>query len=436
MAQPAMARWLIWAVVGLATIAVGVWGALSLWDSTTVPSNLTLPHLQARDYFTAADLHRASSFENFLHIDAFLAQDALVLALAFYSRWGPRLVRESAAGRIGTGFLLGMLGFGVVWIAQLPFGLAAQIWEHEHGISKVDYLSWAVNDWFGLGSKFIFVCLALLIAMGFAGLTRRYWWALAAPTFVALAALATFTTPFLLPSLRPLRGQLLKADAALFARREGVPGVKVKVQNVHELTTAPNAESAGLGPTRVVVLWDTLLHGRFSRKEIDAILAHEFGHLSHDHLLKGIGWTAIFAFPLAFLIALATRRRGGIYAPTAVPTALLAYVLVQLAFLPAHNLISRHFEAEADWSSLQATHDPAAAQAMFVKLARLSRAEPSESGLVKALFEDHPAIIDRLAMIKAWEQRHPAAVPAASRPAVTPGAGSAPARSGASGRGR
>jgi STE24 endopeptidase len=389
----------------LAFVGVAVLAGLTLWDSTTVPSDLVLPHLRARDYFTAADLHSASSFESFLHVDAFLAQDALVLALAFYSRWGPRLVRESAAGRIGTGFLLGMLGFAIVWIAQLPFGLAAQIWEHEHGISKVDYVSWAVSDWLGLGGKFIFVCLALLIAMGFAGLTRRYWWALAAPTFVGLAALATFTTPFLIPDLRPLRGEVLKADAALFARREGVPGVKVKVQDVHRLTTAPNAEAAGLGPTRVVVLWDTLLHGRFKRKEIDAILAHEFGHIAHDHLLKGLGWAAIFAFPLAFLIALATRRRGGMYAPTAVPTALLAYVLIQLAFLPAHNSISRHLEAEADWSSLQATRDPAAAQAMFVKLARISHAEPSESGLVKALFEDHPAIIDRLAMIKAWEQR-------------------------------
>jgi STE24 endopeptidase len=400
---------------GLVATAVGVWAAIGLWDSTTVPGSLALPHLSPRDYFSAADLHRGSSFETFLHVDAFLAQDALVVALAFYSWYGPRLVRESAAGRIGTGFLLGMLGFAVVWIAQLPFGLAAQIWEHEHGISKVDYFSWAVSDWLALGSKFIFVCLALLIAMGFAGLTRRYWWALAAPAFVALAALATFVGPALLPNLRPLHSGRLSADAALIAAREGVPRVKVAVQDVHELTTAPNAEAGGLGPTRKIILWDTLFDSHFNRREVDAILAHEYGHLAHNHLLKDVGWTAIFAFPLAFLIAVATRRRGGLYEPTAVPLALLVYVLLQLAFLPAHTFISRHLEAEADWSSLQTTHDPAAAQAMFVKLAHVSRAEPTEAGLVKAFFADHPAIIDRIAMIKAWERMHPGA-----RPAIPP----------------
>lgn len=403
----AKGRWLLWAAAGLCTTCLGVWAAVTLWDSTTVPDNLHLAHLRVSDYFTAAELHRASSFQGFLQIDAILDQVALVLALALYLRWGPRLVRESAAGRIGTGFLLGMLGFGIVWIVQLPFGVAAQIWEHHYGISKVNLFSWVLSDWLSLGGRFIFVCLALLIAMGFAGISRRYWWVLAAPTFVCLALLATFTTPFLLPNLSPLGDGVLKSDAAFLARREGLPPVRVEVQTVHQLTAAPNAESAGLGSSRVVVLWDTLFEGRFTRREIDAILAHELGHLAHDHLLKEVGWTAIFAFPLAFLIALATRRRGGLYEPTAVPAALLAYVVIQLAFLPAHNAISRHFEAEADWSSLQTTHDPAAAQTMFVRLAQLSLEQPDASGLDKALFATHPAIIDRLAMIKAWEQRHP-----------------------------
>jgi STE24 endopeptidase len=394
--------------VAAAGAALAVWGALSLWNSTTVPSNLSLPHLRAADYFSAAELRRGSSFQAFLHVNAILAQVALILALASYVRWGPRLTRESAAGRIGTGCLLGMLGFGVTWIAQLPFGLAAQIWEHEHGISKVGYFSWALSDWLSLAGKFIFVCLALVIAMGFAGLTRRFWWALAAPAFVALAALSVFTGPFLLPNLRPLRDEVLKADAASIALRERLPRIKVKVQDVHNLTTAPNAESAGLGPTRVVILWDTLLHGRFTRREIDAILAHELGHQARNHLLKGVGWTAIFAFPLAFSIAVVTRRRGGLYEPRAVPLALLAYVVIQLAFLPAQNTISRHFEAEADWRSLQTMRDPAAARTMFVKLARLSRDDPDDSGLIKAFFATHPPIIERLAMVRRWEERYSA----------------------------
>jgi STE24 endopeptidase len=392
-------------VTAAIAVAGGVWAAFALWDSSTVPADLRLPSLKASDYFSASDLRRASSFQSFLRIDAVLAHVALVGALVVYAGRGERLVRESAAGRIGTGFLLGMLGFAVVWLAQLPFGLAQQIWEHEHGISKVGYLDWAVSDWLGLGGKFIFVCLALLIAMGFAGLTRRFWWLAAAPAFVGLVALATFLGPYLQPNLRDLQGSGLKADAASIARREGVPGVRVRVQDVHRDTTQPNAEATGLGPTRTVILWDTLFDQHFRRRELDAIMAHEYGHIAHRHLVKEIGWSALFGFPLALVVALATRRRGGMYEPRAVPLALLIFVLVQLAFLPAHNMISRHLEAEADWASLQTTRDPTAVTSLFVKLARVSRAEPREPGWAKLWFADHPQIIDRIATARAWHDR-------------------------------
>ena len=51
----------------------------------------------------------------------------LIVVLAIYARHGERFTRESAAGRIGTGMLLAMLGFAFVWLAQLPFGLAAAV---------------------------------------------------------------------------------------------------------------------------------------------------------------------------------------------------------------------------------------------------------------------------------------------------------------------
>ena len=98
----------------------------------------------------------------------------------------------------------------------------------------------------------------------------------AALAFVGVAALSVFTAPFLLPNLRPLRDDTVKADAATIAIREHLPKVKVEVQDVHNLTTAPNAESAGLGPTRVVVLWDTLFHGRFTRREYPGAISRCF----------------------------------------------------------------------------------------------------------------------------------------------------------------
>ena len=45
------------------------------------------------------------------------------VVLALFARYGVRWMRESAAGPIGTGMLLGMIGFALVWAAELPFAV-------------------------------------------------------------------------------------------------------------------------------------------------------------------------------------------------------------------------------------------------------------------------------------------------------------------------
>ena len=66
-----------------------------------------------------------------------------------------------------------------------------------------------------------------------------------------------------------------------------------------------NAFTAGFGPSTHVVLWDTLLDGRFTRGEEDVVIAHELGHVRSRHILKAIGWSALVVLPTLWLLALA-----------------------------------------------------------------------------------------------------------------------------------
>lgn len=322
-----------------------------------------------------------------------------------YARHGERLTRESAAGRIGTGMLLAMLGFAVVWLAQLPFSVAELWWQRRHDVSEQNYADWIFANWLALGAEFIFICLAILIVMGLAGFLRDRWWTIGGPVFVGLAALAALVSPYLIPDTHPLRDPALAAQARALAREEGVPNATVKVQDVRAFTTAPNAEATGLGGNPHVILWDTLLDGRFPDSEVRVVMAHEFGHLSREHIAKSIGWYALFAIPGAFLIAVVTRRRGGMYEARAVPLALLTLAVLQLAAMPLQNAVTRRMEAEADWIALRATEQPAAARSLFHRLAVTSRAQPDPPGWAHVLLDNHPTIMQRIEMTEAWESR-------------------------------
>jgi STE24 endopeptidase len=396
---------LLWSPVALALAAAWVFAAARLWDSSTVPDDLELPHLDPHDYFSAAFIQRASDYERFLRIDFLLSAVVLLVVVGLYARYGARFTRESAAGRVGTGMLLGMLGFAFVWLSQLPFSVAGLWWERRHGISKQGYVDLIVGSFVGLGGQFLFICLAIGIVMAIAAVFRRRWWIVCAPVFVGLALLFAFLQPFLITDLRSLHNKKVAADARAVARAEGVPNVPVKVEKVHKQTTAPNAEAVGIGSSRRVILWDTLLDGRFDRREVRTIVAHEFGHVQRNHVLKGVAWFALAIVPAAFLIAVATRRRGGIYRPEAVPVAIFVLVAIQVATIPLQNIVSRHVEKEADWIALQTTRDPAAAQMAFHELGVASLTEPRPASWAYALFETHPTILQRIAMAQAWEQR-------------------------------
>ena len=86
--------------------------------------------------------------------------------------------------------------------------------------------------------------------------------------------------------------------------------------------------------------------------------------------------------------------------------ALLVVVLFNLAVLPVQNVISRHYEAEADWMSLQTTRDPVALAGVMTHFGRKDLANPNPPTWAYVLFDDHPTLMQRIAMAKAWQARN------------------------------
>jgi STE24 endopeptidase len=398
MARATRAALLLGALAFAVLFGVAAW---ALWQ-TEVPDGLRLPEVEASAVLDAERLDEARDFELFLRISFLVSLVVVIAVFVGYARWGARFVRESAAGRIGTGMLLGMLGLAILWLVQTPFALVDHWWARRHDVSELGYVDWLILNWFALGSEFLFICFALLIVMGLAGWLRFWWWIPGAVVFTGLVALFTFVTPYLIPAQEEPPPWVVD-DANELAAKQGLPEIPVKVQVV-ESWEAPNAAATGLGPTRRIILWDTMLFS-FSEDEVRAVLGHELGHHSANHLWKNIGWYALFAFPGALIIALITRRRGGMREPLAVPLALLVFVVLQTVALPVQNAITRHMEEEADWIALQTTEDPDGVRNLFKGFAREALLDPDPPFWSYYLTETHPVIVDRVAMAEAWRER-------------------------------
>jgi STE24 endopeptidase len=379
-------------------------GASLLWQ-TSVPDDLVLPEVDAEAGLGRGVVDEAEDFDAFLRWSFLASQLAALAVLAAWAWRGARFARESAAGRIGTGMLLGMLGLALVWVSQLPFQLLELWWLRRHDLWKAGYFDWFFESWALLAAQFLFICLWLLITMALAAVFRRTWWVAAVPVFVGLALSLAFLYPYLVAETSAAPPELERA-AVRFAERQDTEPVEVQVEEWSELTSMPNAYATGLGRSRRIFLWDTLLDGRFEDDQVRVVLAHELAHHSREHIWKGIAWYALLLLPLLGGVAWLTQRRGGIYRPRAVPLALLALVAGSLLLMPLDNAVSREMEAEADWIALETTRDPAAARALFRGFTREALQDPTPPGWAYQALETHPSIAERIAMATAWERRN------------------------------
>jgi len=378
---------------------------------TTVPGDLHLSGLDPHKFFSAAELARTERYERFVRIVVVLGLVAEIVALLVLTRRAPRIAHNTGLGPIGAGMIVASITLAVLWAVDLPFSMALRWWDQRHDLTEGSWFDWLVAPWAQLAGGVAFLMLQVAVVMYFARRSPRNWWLPVTPLFLALAVVFLAAFPYLEAGRihRPESPQL-QADVRTLQQAEGID-TPVDVEKVSDLTTQANAFSVGLGPTERVVLWDTLLDGRFSNDEVRVVLAHEFGHIAHRHLWKGLAWAALFTFPIAFGVARITARRGGLGDPGLLPYGALVLVLLNLAITPLTNVVSRRYESEADWSALRAAKSPDAQKKLMEQFAETSLQQPDPPTWSYIFFDTHPTLMQRIAMAQAWQEREQPAPP-------------------------
>lgn len=370
-------------------------------------------------FFDTAFLLRVEAYRGPLRaagLASLLLGLAVPLALVATS-WGRRMVNRAVA-RVGTQRpprAAAVVALGIVVLTdlcRLPLSFwAGYVHEGVWGFRTQGVLGWA-RDWLVLRAP-SWLLVPLGVAVGFMVVRRlpRAWPPVAGLLGTALTVLLVLAAPLVTEPLwfrlAPLPEGPVRAEVEAVLQRAGEPVDTILVADASRRTTKENAYVSGLGATRRVVLYDTLVANR-SPDEVGVILAHELGHdrnrdVLRATLLAGAG-VVVGTYALAALLRwrVRTGRQAGQADPRAIAVLLLAVAVLNVASLPVANFVSRRAEAAADLASLQYTGAPEVFMRMQYALAEANLGEPAPPRWAYVLWRTHPTSVQRLEMGRRW----------------------------------
>lgn len=377
---------------------------------------------------------------------SFAVNLAATIALAL-TPWGAAVVDAVARPFGGHWIAQAVLGslaimFGL-HLLTLPIAARIEVIHRRYGLSTQTWPKWTVDL---LKAYAIGAVIGGVVMLGFYTAGRfspNWWWAWAAAGSATVVVLLTFVFPVLIAPVfnkftplpdGPLRQRLLALAAA-----DGVPVRDVLVADASRRTTALNAYVAGIGPTRQVVIFDTLLRRDSDCGEappvmsqtrltgatddqIVSVVAHELAHRKFRDLATqlaiAVPSTAAVMCGLYLLdgwTALLDRAGATSFAePHSVALRMLVTALLGLLLGPFKALVSRRFEARADHHALAVTGDPDAFESTWRRITEVNIADVHPR-LLARLSASHPSIVERIAAARAFA-RTTAAVPAPRTP--------------------
>jgi STE24 endopeptidase len=303
-------------------------------------------------------------------------------------------------GRLGDAAVWPLVVLGAVGAATLPLDhWRGLVRERRFGLSRQTLRSWLADRAKAEAVELVLASAVWTAAIALVHASPR-WWPVPAGAALALFVLVmSFVAPVVLEPLfnrfEPLGDERLAVELRDLAERAGVPVRDVLVADASRRTTRTNAYVSGLGPTRRVVVWDTLLT-EAAEPELKLIVAHELGHRRAHHVLKGtlLGMASAVALVLVLRGALGTLRPGDF------PEAALLFMALEVAGLPAIAAVSRRWERQADRASLELTDDREAFVRAHVSLARKNLSDLEPPRLAYLMLFSHPTPPERLALAR------------------------------------
>jgi STE24 endopeptidase len=295
--------------------------------------------------------------------------------------------------------------------------------EHAYGLSSQRLAKWMGDAVKGLGVALIIGALVLWVPYWLLGKSPQRWWLWTGLLALPFYTLTLLITPLWIAPLfnkfGPMKDKAVEAMVLETASRAGVEGARVFEVEKSVDTEKVNAYVTGVGSTKRVVLWDTLLR-KLSPRQIRFVVSHELGHYVLGHVWTSVLLSSVLTilglFGAHLLSSFLLARFGAhmgfrqLSDVASLPMLMLLLTLFSLAITPAMLAFSRYHEHEADRFGLELTHDNHDAASAFVVLQQENLAVPRPGWLYKLFRASHPPIGERVDFMNAyrpWEHGEP-----------------------------
>jgi len=330
----------------------------------------------------------------------------VTLILVGGGHWFARVAADIISARWGQVALVALaIGAGQT-VLTLPLKLIRGYWlPRRYGLLHQPLRGWLADQ---LKAALIGGALGLAaveIVYGLLALTPLWWLAAAAVFILAQIAITAVLPIWIVPlfyKLSPLADRDLRNRLLALARRAGVAAIGVFVADQSRKSRTANAAVVGLGRTRRIILFDTLL-AEFEPEEIESVLAHELGHHAHGDMRRGLLVNSVLTVVTLWLAArgldLGVTLLGlaGPADPAGLPWLALVAMALGLVQLPLVNGFSRWIERQADDFALATTGNPRAFVGAMERLGGLNLAERRPNRLKEIFLFSHPALESRIA---------------------------------------
>jgi STE24 endopeptidase len=280
--------------------------------------------------------------------------------------------------------------------------------EEKFGFNRQTFALWLKDEIRGLSISLVLIIPLSYAILYFMQLTGSWWWLYVWITLFLVGMTLSKLYPIWIAPLfnkfTPLPAGPLRNSLEELSQRASFPIENIYIIDASIRTTHPNAYFAGLGKTKRLVLFDSLVKD-FSQDEIATVVAHEIGHDHHKHLWKSlaISQTVSLLFFYCLSLVLSSPYLYQTFLISHYPSNYMGLVLlslvssVVLAYLsPIFNWLSWKFEAQADQYAYHKVSNKEAIKTMLIKLAEKSLDNLTPHPLYARFHYSHPPMLQRL----------------------------------------